>query len=487
MLFFKKKPTSGILVFNTKGREKQLFEPIKSGVVKMYSCGPTVYDYVHIGNLRAYVFSDIVRRTFEYAGYKVTQVMNITDFGHLVGDADDTEDKMLLALKREGKTVSMENMFAIARQYEEAFKEDIAMMNIKMPNAMPRASEHVRGMIAYVETLLHKDCAYKTSDGVYFDTSKWPEYGVLGGSSSEEHSRVGVSSEKKNPRDFALWKFNSEMGWEAPWGKGFPGWHIECTAMSTQYLGKSFDIHTGGIDHIAIHHNNEMAQAEAANNKPYARYWLHNEFITLDAKRIGKSEGNAITLRQLTDKGISALSYRYWLLTGHYRQGMNFTWDAVKAGQTALQRAQKTFADLPAPCLRTQEAGLKGAGIADKEYKKKFDAAIFDDFNTPEAIAVLWELLRDTSVDDGVKRATILEFDKVLGLGFAAARGRIKSSKVSVVNEAPDEVQQMLEGREGARAQKDFAKADELRDQIHAAGYAIEDGSEGPILKKLQG
>ena len=285
MLFFKKKPEATITLFNTKGREKQVFEPLTAGRVKMYSCGPTVYDYVHIGNLRAFLLSDIIRRTFEYAGYQVTQVMNITDFGHLVGDGDEGEDKMSLALKREGKPITMENMLALASMYAAAFKEDIAAFNIRTPQYLPRASEHVRGMVAYIETLLHKGYAYQISDGIYFDTAKWPEYGALGGSASEKHSRIGVSGEKHDPRDFALWKFSRDMGWEAPWGRGFPGWHIECTAMSTRYLGKTFDIHTGGIDHIPVHHNNEIAQAEAANAKPYARYWLHNEFITIDNAR----------------------------------------------------------------------------------------------------------------------------------------------------------------------------------------------------------
>lgn len=473
--FFKKKPTASIELFNTKGREKQIFEPLKEGQVKMYSCGPTVYDYPQIGNYRSYVFSDIVRRTLEYAGYKVTQVINITDFGHLTSDEDEGEDKMMKGLRREGKELTMENMFALATKYLDAFKEDLHALNIKMPQFMPRASEHVPGMIAYVETLLHKDYAYKTSDGVYFDTTKFPTYGVLGGASSEEHSRVGVSGEKKNPKDFALWKFNSELGWDAPWGKGFPGWHIECTAMSTRYLGKTFDIHTGGIDHVPVHHNNEIAQGEAANGKPVAEYWLHNEFITIDNKRIGKSEGNAIIMRQLSDRGVSALAYRYWLLTGHYRSPMNFTWEAVEAAQTALKRAQKIFID------------LKGKGAVHEGYKEKFQNALYDDLNTPEAVAVLWELLKDEVVGPGIKRATVLDFDRVLGLGLSDARAGLEAEKISVSSEASEEVQTMLEEREKARKAKDFAKADELRDTLLKEGYAVEDGPNGPVLKKTTG
>ena len=407
MLFFKKKTVSGIRLFNTKTREKELFTPIKNGEVKMYSCGPTVYDYVQIGNLRSFLLSDIVRRTFEYAGYNVRQVMNFTDFGHLVSDGDEGEDKMTKGLKREGKELTMENMFTLATEYIQAFQHDREEMNILKPHTMPRASEHVSGQVAYIQTLFDKHFAYTTSDGVYFDTERFATYGELGGSASEEHARIEGNTEKKNPRDFALWKFNSELGWDAPWGKGFPGWHIECTAMATRYLGKTFDVHTGGIDLRSVHHNNEIAQAEAANSRPFVNYWLHNEFITIDSKRIGKSLGNAVTLKQLTDKGISSLAYRYWLLTGHYRQKMNFTWEAVLGAQTALQRALRMFVE------------LKGKGTPHREYIQRFEDALYDDLNTPECIAVLWDLLKDDTVSDGDKKTTILTFDSVLGVGFS--------------------------------------------------------------------
>ncbi len=470
--FFTRAPKSRIKLFNTRGRELQGFEPIQRGVVKLYSCGPTVYDYATIGNLRSYVFSDVLRRTLEYAGYRVTQIVNITDFGHLVSDADEGEDKMIKGLAREGLEPTMENMHALASRYADAFKEDLKALNIRMPHALPRASEHVKGMIAYIEVLTHKGYAYKTSDGVYFDTQKFPSYGVLGGSASAEHSRVGVSSEKHDPRDFALWKFNHSLGWDSPWGKGFPGWHIECTAMSTQYLGKSFDIHTGGIDHIAIHHNNEMAQAEAANGRPYARYWMHNEFITIESARIGKSQGNQIILRQVKERDVSPLAYRYWLLTGHYRQGMNFTWDAVEAAQTALLRARKVLAD------------LKGPGSVSVTYKKRFEEAVFDDLDTPKAIALLWELLKDESVPPGDKRKTVLDFDRVLGLGFAEAREE-EGRKVAVLTDVSEEVRGLVAMREQARAAKDFARADELREKIKTCGFILEDTPQGPLLKKL--
>lgn len=471
---FKSAPKSRITLFNTKGRELESFEPLNRGAMKMYSCGPTVYNYPHVGNLRAALLSDIVRRTFEYAGYKVTQVMNITDFGHLTSDEDEGEDKMLKGLRREGLEPTMENMFQLATRYADAFKEDLKAMNIKMPHAMPRASEHVKGMIAYIEILLHKGFAYTTSDGVYFDVHQFPEYGVLGGTASAEHSRIGVSSEKRDPRDFALWKMNTEMGWDAPWGKGFPGWHIECTAMSTQYLGKTFDIHTGGIDHIPVHHNNEIAQSEAANGRPFVRFWLHNEFITIDNAKFSKSLGNEILLRHLKERNIHPLAYRYWLLTAHYRQSMNLTWEALEGAQTALFRAWKAFVD------------LRGSGRIVPEYQTKFETAVFSDLDTPRAVAVLWELLKDDAVSPGDKRMTILDFDRVLGIGFSlkeSERGVV--SKVVVMDEIPAEVRVLVDERNSARAAKDFARADELRKEITDAGYALEDGPTGSTLSKL--
>jgi len=473
-----KSPDSGIQLFNTAARKKEAFVPITHGAVKIYTCGPTVYDYATIGNFRSYVFADVLRRTLEYAGYRVTQVVNITDFGHLVSDADEGEDKMIKGLKREGLPLTMEGMSQLATKFGDAFKEDMASLNIETPHAMPRATEHVRGMIAYVDVLLHKGFAYKTTDGVYFDTQKFPHYGSLGGAASADHSRIGVSDEKHDPRDFAIWKFTDDpnMGWDAPWGRGFPGWHIECTAMSTQYLGKSFDIHTGGIDHIAIHHNNEIAQAEAANNKPYARYWMHNEFITIDNARIGKSQGNQILLRQLRDRNVSPLAYRYWLLTGHYRSQMNFTWDAVEASQTALHRALRTFAD------------LRGNGSVLQSYAKRFEDALYDDLDTPKAIAILWELIKDESVKQGDKRATILDFDRVLGIGFSFTELERRALIGSVETESiPKDIQELMQKREEARKNRDFHEADTIRDELKARGYAILDGADGPTLTRISG
>lgn len=462
-----------LVLYNTASKKKDVFVSNRPGVAKVYSCGPTVYNYIHIGNLRAFLLSDILRRALEYSGYTVTQVMNITDFGHLVSDGDDGDDKMLKGLRREGMDLTMENMFLLASRYVNAFKEDMREMNILTPHHLPRASEHVKGMITYVDTLLKKKFAYTTSDGVYFDTKKFPRYGSLGGSASAEHSRTGVSSEKHDPRDFALWKFNSDLGWDAPWGKGFPGWHIECTAMSTQYLGKSFDIHTGGIDHIPVHHNNEIAQAEAANGEPYARYWLHNEFITIDSTKLSKSLGNELVLRQLRDRGVHPLAYRYWLLTGHYRQGMNFTWTAVEGAQQALHRAWKAFADLP-----------QAKAAPDKKYTARFQAHIQDDLDTPRAIALLWEVIKDQKLDPAVKRATILDFDRVLGVGFSLKQDERKTAQLKVVVDLPPEVRTLVIERDAARAKKDFLESDRLRREIESRGYTLTDTPEGTAVMK---
>jgi len=491
MLFSKKTSAVGITLFNSAAKEKETFVPLCAGKVKMYTCGPTVYDYVHIGNLRSFVFSDIVRRTFEYALYDVRQVINITDFGHLVDDADNTEDKMVLALRREGREYTMEAMHDVATTYIKAFKNDLREMNVKAPHVMPRASEHVEGQIAYVQTLLDKGFAYGAPDGVYFNTEQFPRYGVLGGSASPEHSRIAARDGKKNTRDFALWKFSERLGWDAPWGKGFPGWHIECTAMSTRYLGKSFDIHTGGIDLKTTHHNNEIAQAESANNKPYARYWLHNEFIDVDNIKISKSLGNIITLTQLVDRGISPLAYRYWLLGGHYRQKMNFTWEAVGAAQTALHRAWRIFAE-----LKTKKEDIDGNGTSGKKtknnkkecasYMARFQNALYDDFNTPQAIAVLWELLKDESVATREKKEMILRMDEVLGVGFGSSASRIEKKKVSVVEalDIPEHIQRLASERDGARHAGDFPRADALRAEIEKHGYTIQDSPAGSVVNR---
>ncbi|MBX9765341.1 cysteine--tRNA ligase [Patescibacteria group bacterium] len=473
----KKDKRAPVVLYNSLGREKQEFKPLSGRAVKMYTCGPTVYDYVHIGNLRSYIFPDVLRRLLKYSGYDVKQIINITDVGHLQSDADDGEDKMTAGLKREGLALNLESMKVLADRYTAAFVEDIKDLNIELPFAFPRASEHIPEQIAYIQALFDKGYAYTTSDGVYFDTAKFPNYGILGGTgASEDHARVALNKEKKHPQDFSLWKFNEKLGWDTPWGKGFPGWHIECTAMSTKYFGKTFDIHTGGIDHIAIHHNNEIAQAEAASGTQFVRYWLHGAFIHVGSKRIGKSEGNAIRLYQIKERGFNPLAYRYLILTGHYRSPMNFTWEALEAAQTALYRALRMFAD------------LSGNGSISAPAREKFENALKDDLNTPEAVAVLWEVLKDESMSEGDKRETILLFDKVLGLGFTPSPHRHDVEKLSVLteNDIPEAVRALVAEREAARAGGEWARADELRAEIEKAGFSAYDTKEGTELRVKQ-
>lgn len=472
---FGKKPEAKapVMLFNTLGREKQAFTALRGRYVKMYTCGPTVYDFAHIGNLRSYIFADVLRRTLEYAGYDVKQIINITDVGHLSSDSDEGEDKMTAGLKREGKELTLENMRTLAEKYAQAFIADLKELNIETPFAFPRASDHIPDDIAFIQTLFDKAYAYVTSDGVYFDTGKFPKYGVLGGTtSSEDHSRIGVNREKRHPQDFALWKFNSALGWDAPWGKGFPGWHIECSAMSSRYLGKTFDIHTGGVDHIPVHHNNEIAQSEAASGKKYVNYWLHGAFATIEGKRIGKSEGNAIRLYQLKERDISPLAYRYLVLSGHYRSPMNFTWESLEAAQTALFRAKRVFADLP------------DGGRVNPEARARFEAAINDDLNTAEALAVLWEVLKDEQMSASEKRETVLDFDRVLGLGFGGKDAEGEKLSVIESDDLPENVRAMVSAREQARKGGNWDEADRLRGDIQAEGYSIEDTAEGPEVRK---
>lgn len=455
--------------YNTLTKEKNAFEPLQR-VVSVYSCGPTVYDYVHIGNLRSFLMWDVLRRTLEYNDYEVKHVMNITDVGHLVSDGDTGEDKMTKGLRREGMEITRENMLTLARKYEEAFKHDLSSLNILTPSSFPRASEHIEEDIDIIKALEEKGFTYKTSDGLYFDTTKDLEYGKLVGGISEngssaEHARIGVNKEKQNPRDFALWKFNDSLGWDSPWGKGFPGWHIECSAMSEKHLGLPFDIHTGGVDHIAVHHTNEIAQTENARGTQMARVWLHNNFININDDKIAKSKGNTILLSDIEEKGFSPLSYRYLLLSGHYRTQMNFTWEALEAASNALNRLYDIVKSLPEPT------------VINEEYQEKFLAALNDDLNTPQALAVVWDVIRDESIELEAKKATLLDFDRVLGLKLS---GQIKV-------EVPEEVQVLVDAREKARENKDFEKADAIRGEIEEHGYTVLDAESGPTIKQIKG
>lgn len=470
-----------LLLSNTLTGTKDRFEPLREDFVRMYNCGPTVYDYAHIGNLRSYVFADVLRRTLTVNGFKVMQVVNVTDVGHLTSDADDGDDKMTVGLKREGLPRTLEGMKQLANIYTAAWLEDLEALNIKTPSALPRASEHVAADVALIETLMQKEVAYTTVDGVYFDVTKFPEYGKLGGidrTALKDGARVAANDHKRNPADFALWKFNDTLGWESPWGRGFPGWHIECSAMAMEYLGKELDIHTGGIDHIGTHHNNEIAQSEAATGKPFARYWLHNEHIRIEGTKFSKSLRNAVTLRQVKEHGISALAYRYWLLGGHYKSPMNFSWSALEGAATALRRLQRVL---------VEELAKTPTGSVDATYAQRFLETINDDLDTPGALALAWQLVKDDNVQPADKRATLLHFDSVLGIGLrelAKSGTQTVSLQVVPAAELPQDIKTLVEERDAARADKDWAKADNIRDVLQTRGYSVEDTPDGARVTK---
>jgi len=476
-LFRSKKTAASFLpplsLRNTLSGETIEFVPLSRGKVKMYNCGPTVYDRQHIGNLRPPVVFNVLRRMLNYWGYNVTQVTNLTDFGHLSSDEDEGEDKMSAGLRREGMELSLENMRSLAERYAEMYFNDVRSLGVDTEKVTyPRASDYIPEQIALIQTLIEKGYAYKTKSGVYFEVSRFPRYGKLGGinlSGLKKGARVKESAEKRGPHDFILWKSDKHLGWDSPWGKGFPGWHIECTAMIFKLLGRQIDIHTGGIEHIPVHHNNEIAQAESASGKRFVKYWLHNDHITIEGKKISKSLGNTVYLHNITDRGFSPLSLRYWLLTAHYRSPANFTWEALEGAHTARERLLKFFfVDL---------AGAEG-GAPDPGFMREFTAALARDLDTPQAIARVWDLVRSETISKSAQRASLLEADKLLGLGLGDRR---EMSKLAVVpaRELPDDVQKLVAERDAARAAGEYVKADELRANIESRGYELKDTSTG--------
>lgn len=459
---------------NTLSKKKEKFVPLKKGEVTMYNCGPTVYNYAHIGNLRAYVFVDVLRRALEYNGYKVKQVMNITDVGHLTSDGDDGDDKMVKALKREGKPFTLLAMREVADFYTEAFKKDLTALNIKIPEILEHASDHIPEDIELIKKLEAKGFAYKTKDGLYFDTGKFPSYGKLGSINLKGQlagARVAINSEKKNPVDFTLWKISkNDIGWESPWGKGFPGWHIECSAMSSKYLGQPFDIHTGGIDHIPVHHNNEIAQSETAYEVPLAHYWLHNEFVNINEGKMAKSEENFLTLDSLNKQGLSPIAYRYSLLATHYRKPMNFTPEAIPGAQIAFESFITEYSQIK----------NEGGNISEK-HAIKFLEAINNDLNTSVALSIAWGVINDDTVVDADKKATLLKFDEVLGLDIENQSKKLLKKETKFV---PAEIEELCLERETARKNKDWKKADEIRRKIEKKGYEIDDIESGFVIRQ---
>ena len=447
---------------NTLTKHTEEFIPITSGKAFMYNCGPTVYDYAHIGNLRAYVFADILRRALEWSGLEVTQVINVTDIGHLSGDdADDSgEDKMTKALKRENKPFTLTAMRELANFYFEKFQNDLVALNILPAEKYPFASDHITEDIDLISILTEKGYTYPTSDGIYFNTAAYPEYGKLGGGTAGEDSRIGTNPEKKNSRDFALWKFNSELGFDAPFGKGFPGWHIECSAMALKYLGETFDIHTGGIDHIPVHHNNEIAQSECATGKPFAHVWVHSAHVQIEGGKMAKSAQNFLTLNALKESGIHPLSYRTFLLQARYSTQINFTIDSVLAAQGGYEKLLHSLAS-----LQIESTGKQG--IMQDNWLEIFTEKINDDLNTPAALAIVFDLLNTTGVSAEDKLETIFEFDKALGLDLKKMMQKI--SKI------PEEISQQIKEREAAKSERNFTTSDQIRENLENKGYKVMD------------
>jgi cysteinyl-tRNA synthetase len=450
-------------LYNTLTRKKEIFKPIERGKAGIYGCGPTVYWYQHIGNMRRYIFEDDLIRTLEYFGYKIKHIINITDVGHLTSDADEGEDKVEKAAKKEGKKAE-----EITKQYFEAFKEDLFKLNIKEPDKWTWATKHIDEQINLVKELEKKDFTYRTHDGIYFDTSKLKNYGKLAKldvQGLKAGKRIGLG-DKKNKTDFALWKFSERPGerqqeWNSPWGVGFPGWHIECSAMSMKYLGKQFDIHTGGIDHIPVHHTNEIAQSEAATGKkPWVKYWMHSHHLNLKEGKMSKSSGQILRLKNLEEKGFSPMEFKYLCLLTHYRKRIEFDFNLMTSAQQAYQH------------LKNIISGIKDDKKINQKYLEEFEKAMNDDLNTPKALQVLWKLARDGKAEG--KMQAIKKMEEVFGLNL------LKKENV----EMPDEVKNLFDEREKAREEKNWKKSDEIRDKIKSYGFIVEDTSEGQKVRR---
>lgn len=468
-----------LYLYNTLAHDTQQFM-LPPGVrrVRMYNCGPTVYGRQHIGNLSMFVFTDILRRTLEYNGFDVKQVINITDVGHLTSDQDEGEDKMSKGLRAEKMKLTLENMRILAEKYTDVFLQDLRALDIDTARIeFPRASDYIPAQIAMIHTLMDKSYAYVIKDGVYFDTSLFATYGELGGVSDgqEAGARVAVAEGKRHARDFALWKFDDKLGWDSPWGKGFPGWHIECSAMIRRTLGEQIDIHTGGIEHISVHHNNEIAQSEAAIGKhPLSRFWMHREHIQFQGGKLAKSAGNVIYLSDIIGKGFHPLALRYLFLGAHYRRAANFSWEALDAAQTAYLRLRAIVQNAPED------------GIVDESIRLKFVERINDDLDTPGALSVLWEGAQ--SLSDADLRALLVDADRILGLNLAGEDQKAddlikkKIGKEIALTDLPAEIRELVDTRQEARAHKDWEESDRLRDVLKEKGYHIEDKPGGPVV-----
>jgi len=467
-----------ISVFNTMSRSVEPFESISKDSVRMYCCGPTVYNFAHIGNLRTYIFEDILRRTLEAAGYKVNHVMNITDVGHLTSDADEGEDKMLKSSKETGRDV-----YEIARFYTEAFFKDIDNLHIKRPSVSCRATDHIGSMIALIKRLEDGGHTYMAGGNVYFSIDTFPDYGKLARLNLDElrsGARIDVDTNKRNPKDFVLWFTNSKfenqaMVWDSPWGKGYPGWHIECSAMSMEYLGETFDIHCGGIDHIPVHHTNEIAQSEAATGKPWVKYWIHGEFLLSDAGKMSKSKGEFLTLPLLQEKGFDPMDYRYFCLGGHYRSQLQFSWQSMEsarnARKTLFEKVAMLKAEVSGPALE-----LSGP---EQGYADRFFEHLGYDLNAPRGLADMWSLIKDNSVSAAAKLACLYRMDTILGFNLSS----IVVESVGTLS-IPAGIQALVDERIKAKKEKNYSRADELRAIVERNGYVLKDTVDGTTISK---
>ena len=464
-----------LVLYNTRTRSKEIFEPIENGHARVYTCGPTVYAPQHIGNLRSQLFADLLKRALLAQGYRVTHVINITDVGHLTGDADAGEDKMERAAAERGTTARK-----IAEQYTNQWLRDRERVGCLSPEVLCKATEHIAEQISLIEALEQKGLSYRIEDGIYFDISKFPRYTEFARLDLEAQvggGRIGDVPGKRNSADFALWKFPApgtrrQQEWDSPWGRGFPGWHIECSAMSRKYLGNQFDIHSGGVDHIGVHHTNEIAQSESADDvHPWVRFWLHGEFLDLRGKKMSKSIGNLCVLDDLIDRGIAPLAFRYFSLQAHYRQQQTFTDEAIESAATGYDRLVAHAAELRAARGDCEVSKLE-------PLRERFWDAVRDDLNAPRALAVTWEAVRSEGLGAAERWALLREFDVFLGLDLQAAIPR------SQIAESDPRIDALVAEREAARARRDFAESDRVRDVLAAEGIAIDDTPDGPRWRR---
>lgn len=465
-------------LFNTMGRKVEPFVPREKGKAGMYACGLTVYNFAHVGNLRTFIFEDVLRRTLQYAGYDVRHVMNVTDVGHLAGDSEDGEDKMVRSSRESGRTV-----WEIAEFYTQAFLRDFAALACLMPTVLCRATDHIADMIALIGRLEQKGFTYSAGGNLYFDIAKFPGYGALAQLDQQDlraGARVAVDEGKRNPADFALWftksKFAGQaMMWDSPWGRGYPGWHIECSAMSMKYLGESFDLHCGAVDLVPVHHTNEIAQSEAATGRTWVSYWLHGEFLLMGRDKMAKSAGNFVTLSTIVEKGYDALDYRYFCLGAHYRTQLAFTWEALDSARAGRQG----LADRIAALKTDAPAGPEEPSGKARAYLDAFEGHAADDLNMPNCLADLWMLLRDSSLTPAQRLGAALRMDSILGLQLAAA----KQTEVTL----DEETSRLIAEREQARKGRDFKRADEIRAALLSRGIELQDGPQGPKVRFASG